>query len=184
MMAAMSLTGPGPRAGIPRKRSSAPQSPDRPVAQPKRRPHKGGARLNNNRPSSGRPPGASADPDPSEPAPSRSSSREGVPTRTKSQRVGDCVRFHRGRFAHAKDPAAPLLAISLVCPPVTTCSLHFSAVTRVTASTTAGLTLRRSAGLRRSSPCGEPWGQDAKGRAGTPPGPASPVRSACRPGPD
>ena len=50
MMAAMSLTGPGPRAGIPRKRSSARQSPDRPVAQPKRRPHKGGARFNNNRP--------------------------------------------------------------------------------------------------------------------------------------
>ena len=45
MMAAMSLTGPGPRAGIPRKRSSAPQSPNRPVAQSKRRPHEGGARY-------------------------------------------------------------------------------------------------------------------------------------------
>jgi hypothetical protein len=40
MMAAKSLTDPGPRAGIRRKRPSAPQSPDPPVA-PKRRSHKG-----------------------------------------------------------------------------------------------------------------------------------------------
>ena len=69
MMAATSLTGPGPRAGIPRKRSSAPQSRNRPVAQPKRRPHKGRREFNNNRPSSVRP--QALLPDPRELAPSR-----------------------------------------------------------------------------------------------------------------
>ena len=56
-----------------------------------------------------------------------------------------------------------LLAISLVCPPVTICSLRFSAVTRVIVSATAKLTCRRTAGLRRSSPAANLEGRTLKG---------------------
>jgi hypothetical protein len=135
MTAVASLRNPGPRAGIASTRSSAHQCRDRPVAQRKRRPHKGGARFNDNRPHQ-------FDPSASEPAPIRSSTQGRVP------RSDESPKKSRG-FCHAHNPLTSLRHNS-TCHQLIYCATATKSATARKTSTT----YQTSAALHPLRPAG------------------------------